>query len=143
MDATLKGVVCTSTTAQQQPTATVYDRSSQEVNDAPAPRAGKGRQELTENSKADAYETVVAVGGGPQLFPGKGGPYGARNDDTASGVNDEERHGLIEGLKKLADDADDGVRRGRKVIWGGWGPLRRGKKTRGAAFNVFDQLTNT
>jgi hypothetical protein len=38
---------------------------------------------MAEDSEADAYETVVAGGGGPQLFPGKGGPYGARNDDAA------------------------------------------------------------
>jgi len=73
VDATLKGVVYTSTTAQQQPTATplmAHDRSNNEVN-APAPRGG-----LEGDSEADAYETVVAVGGGSQLFPGKGGPYG-------------------------------------------------------------------
>ena len=147
VDATLKGVVYTSTTAQQQPTATppmVYDRSSEEV-DAPAPRGGKGRQEVGEDSEADAYETVVAVGGGPQLFPGKGGPYGARNDDAAGGGNDEERQGLVEGLKCLAHDAVDGVRRGREVVGEAgaqWDERRKveaqGNGWRSEAFNIFD-----
>lgn len=147
MDATLKGVVYTSTMAQQQPTATppmVYDRSSEEVN-APAPRGGKGRQELEEDFEADAYETVVAVGGGPQLFPGKGGPYGVRNDDAASGGNDEERQGLIEGLKRLADDAVDGARRGREIVGeagANWDERKKveaqGNGWRSEAFNIFD-----
>jgi hypothetical protein len=147
VDATLKGVVYTSTTAQHQPTATppmAYDRSSKKVN-ATAPRGGKGRQGLEDDSEVDAYETVVAVGGGPQLFPGKGGPYGARNDDAASGGNDEERQGLIEGLKRLADDAVDGVRRGREVVGEAgahWDKRKQveaqGNGWRSEAFNVFD-----
>ncbi|KIJ99748.1 hypothetical protein K443DRAFT_8149 [Laccaria amethystina LaAM-08-1] len=147
VDATLKGVVYTSTTAQQQPTATppmAYDRSSKKVN-ATAPRGGKGRQGLEDDSEVDAYEAVVAVGDGPQLFPGKGGPYGARNDDAASGGNDEERQGLIEGLKRLADDAVDGVRRGREVVGdaGAYWDKRmqveaQGNGWRSEAFNVFD-----
>jgi len=147
VDATLKGVIYTSTTAQQQPTATppmAYDRSNKEVN-APAPGGGNGRQELEGDSEVDAYETVVAVGGGSQLFPGKGGPYGARNDDAASGKNDEERQGLIEGLKRLADDADDRVRWRREVIGEAGALCNEGNKVgaqgngwRSGAFNVFD-----
>ena len=49
----------------------VYDRFSEEVN-ASAPRGGIERQEPGEDSEADAFETVVAVSGGPQLFPRKG-----------------------------------------------------------------------
>ena len=88
---------------------------------------------------------MVAVGGGPQLFPGKGGPYGARNDDAATGRIDEERRGLIEGLKRLADDAVDGVRRAREVVGetgAHWDERRKvkakGNGWRSEAFNVFD-----
>ncbi|TFK41696.1 hypothetical protein BDQ12DRAFT_625737, partial [Crucibulum laeve] len=95
---TTKGIVYTSSTiTTQQPTGhTVMNTNS-------------------ETEEVDTSETVVAIGAGPQLFPGKGGPYRERNDaeEEAAGerrrFTDEARDVLHTGVGGIKKGIDIGV----------------------------------
>ncbi|KAF9564543.1 hypothetical protein CPC08DRAFT_705282 [Agrocybe pediades] len=64
--------------------------------------------------EVEEEETVVAVGGGAQLFPGKAGAYGVDHEET------DERTRLLDTVKQTAreavEEAKDGVKRGVDVV---------------------------
>ncbi|KAF8970194.1 hypothetical protein BDZ97DRAFT_1792384 [Flammula alnicola] len=97
MDATTKGVVYTSTTTEQPlgTPAMVYNESTDTMErGAPQPESQE--------------ETVIAVGGGAQLFPGKAGPYGATDQGEERGILEQVRDTTNEGVNAAIRGLQEG-----------------------------------
>lgn len=66
------------------------------------------------HTETDEEETVIAVGGGAQLFPGKPGAYGVDHEES------DETTGLLDTMKqntaKAIDNAKDSVSKGVDVV---------------------------
>ncbi|KAJ3514706.1 hypothetical protein NLJ89_g2228 [Agrocybe chaxingu] len=95
VEATAQGMVYTSTTTTEQPKGQPAMVLSPETN-APVERVCLTLEDICgPSSVVEEEEFVVAIGDGPQLFPGKGGPHG----------EEEERQGLLEGLRDGVNNA--------------------------------------
>ncbi|KAF8157043.1 hypothetical protein B0H34DRAFT_859634 [Crassisporium funariophilum] len=115
-DATMKGLIytsSTSTTTAEQPRgspAMMYNKATRSMERVDLTLEAIAGESSASSQHQDEDETVVAVGGGAQLFPGKGGPYG----------EDGERQGLLEGIrdgvKKAVDGAVQGLNEGEEVV---------------------------
>ncbi|CAA7268403.1 unnamed protein product [Cyclocybe aegerita] len=94
VEATAQGIVYTSTTTTEQPKGQPAMVLSPETN-TPVERVCLTLEDIGGPSSVEESELVVAIGDGPQLFPGKCGPHG----------EDEERQGLLEGLRDGVNNA--------------------------------------
>jgi len=88
-------------------------------------------------------ETIVAVGGGAQLFPGKGGPYDGGASTTEEHGNDKGLVGLgVESVKKGVEGVkrglDIGVEAAGKMNRFAEGVQKPGDRSEGWRSNVFD-----
>jgi hypothetical protein len=129
-EATTKGVIFTNTTTtttnatdQRHSTpAVVYDKptGSMQIVDLTMEASGTPLLPLPQQN-VEEEETIVAIGAGAQLFPGKAGPYGGSNGDEerlASGSSGDVVHDIYNGTKKAVNGVVEGVQMGKGVVEG-------------------------
>ena len=124
-EATSKGVIFTNTTTTtttnttEQPDSTpamVYDKPTGSMRTVDLTMEAIGtRVPLPPQQNVEEEETVVAIGGGAQLFPGKPGPFGESKCDGggfSAGIADDIR----DGAKKAVNGVVEGVQSGNNVV---------------------------
>lgn len=123
-EATSKGVIFTNTTTTttkntaEQPHSTpaiVYDKPTGSMRAVDLTMEAVGTPlPLPPQQDVEEEETVVAIGGSAQLFPGKPGPFGGSSEGGtfSEGVVD----GIRDGAKKAMNEIVEGVQRGSGVV---------------------------
>jgi len=124
-EATSKGVIFTNTTTTtttntiEQPDSTpamVYDKPMGTMRTVDLTMEGIGTPlPLSSQQNVEEEETVVAIGGDAQLFPGKPGPFGESKSDGggfSAGIID----GIRDGAKKAVNGVVEGVQSGNSVV---------------------------
>jgi hypothetical protein len=123
-EATRKGVIftntttTTTTTTAEQPHSTpamVYDKPTGSMRTVDFTIEAVGTPlPLPPQQDVEEEETVVAIGGGAQLFPGKPGPFGESSDGGTftAGVVD----GIRDGAKKAMNEIVEGVQRSNVLV---------------------------
>jgi len=120
LQASMKGVVYTSKTKTTVTNGATDDQSHKQP--PMVYRKSTGSMERVDFMSDEEYntpleefdETVVAVGGGAQLFPSKVGPYGATSD------GDEGHQGLLKsvrnGVEQAVEGATSSAKQGAEVV---------------------------
>ena len=103
-EATMKGIIHSSTTkTTEQPKRTpvmVYDKTSRSIG-----IANRDIKERSPSSHTSEEETVVAIGGGAQLFPGKGGNHD--DEDQHQSLLEDVRDGAKKAVNEVVEGLDE------------------------------------